>query len=128
MSSFDSLRRDFMKRYAHYPFYAAAAVSVVGMFMQWEWVKGAWDGWFPAWAVAVGELIRVRNNIEAGVVEKVSKNFQRFAVASIVLLFVGMGGWFAYLKYVWGPANERAGVQEYLDARDKQLREQRGDK
>ncbi len=117
-----------MKFHQHYIFYLAAVISIVGMLLGWEWVKGSIDGWFPMFAAAMGEITRLRNGVPAGWLEhnmQRSRKLTFVVVALPVLWFAAIGAYGAYLVYVKHPADNQAGIEEYLEARAKNLEMER---
>jgi len=112
-----------MKFEFHYLWYGAVVLGFVGLFQGWTWV----DAWFPMFALAMAQLSRIRSGKPETLLDRSFKSsrVERLAIGSVFVVVLGITGWFVYLKYVWGPANERAGVQEYLDARAKKLESER---
>lgn len=104
-----------VKKYAHYGFYAAALVSVAGMWLDWGWVKGTVDGWFPMAAVLMGQLTRIRNGLEPDVFDRAfqSRVIEKFAIASLVLFSLGIAGWYAYLVNVKFPKDRAESVEQF---------------
>lgn len=114
-----------MKRFWYFFWYAAALAGLVGLWAGWSWFS---DPWFPMFCIAMAQVVRLRSGLPETFLDKTfqSNRAEKLAVTSILVIVVGVSGWAAYLKYVWGPENERQGVQEYLDARAKKLEEERG--
>lgn len=109
-----------MKLHWHHVWYLAAILGIAGLWLDWSWFR---DPWFPMFCLASAQLARYRSGLPLSWIDRAwqSRGLEKFAVASIVLLMVAITGWFYYVKLVWGPANERAGIQEYLNARKAQM-------
>ncbi len=111
-----------MKRYFHLAWYALAVVCLAGLWAGWDWFR---EPMFPLVCVLSGRLTKYELQGKTTFIDRPFERrwMEKFAVASIIAVMVGITGWFYYVKYVWAPANERAGVQEYLDAREAMMRE-----
>ena len=106
----------------HYLWYGATIVGFAGLFLGWNWV----DPWFPMFTVAMAQLSRIRSGHPETIFDKTFKSgrLEKLAAGSILLMMIVITGWFLYLKYVSFPANDRAGVEEYLKEREKLLEQE----
>lgn len=104
-----------MKRRLHWGFYAAALISTIGMWAQWPWVKGVFDGWFPLFCVVSGQLMRARSGLEPDIFDRVFKNAwaEKFAAASIAVMIFGLAGAIFYYEKVHKPAADRQAIEEF---------------
>lgn len=111
-----------MKRFVPIAWYALAGVSLVGLWLGWSWFS---EPLWPLVCILTGRLSRYELKLEPTVFDRAFKSrwLERFAMGSIAAMMIGITGWFLYLKYVSGPAAERAGVAEYLQAREAMMRD-----
>lgn len=104
-----------LKKYAHHAFYGAALISVAGMWLQWDWVKGTFDGWFPLAAVLMGQLTRIRNGLEPDAFDRAFKSraIEKTFLASLVVFGLGIAGWYAYLVRIKIPRDRAESVEQF---------------
>ncbi len=110
-----------MKKYAHLLWYALGLLSLAGLWLHWDWAS---EPLFPLVCFLSGRLTRHELRLQPTIFDRPFENrwMEKFAIGSIAVMMLTITGWFLYVKYVWGPANERAGVQEYLDAREAMMK------
>lgn len=99
----------------HYLFYAAAMLSVAGMWLDWHWVKGTFDGWFPMFAVVAGQLTRLRTGAPETILDRAfkSQRAEKMALASLVLIGLGITAWALLLIYVYHPMKDAESIEQY---------------
>lgn len=104
-----------LKKYAQHGFYAAALVSVAGMWLEWDWVKGTFDGWFPLTAVLMGQLTRIRNGLEPDIFDRAFKShfLEKTFVTSLMIFGLGIAGWYAYLVKVKFPKDRADSIEQF---------------
>ena len=111
-----------MKKYWHFIWYAAGFGGLAGLWLHASWSQGPWFPWF---AFTMAELTKLQNGIRGGWLDRAfsTSGMTKFAIGSSLAVMIAVTGWIYYFKYVAGPAMDRQGVAEYLQERDRLLRE-----
>lgn len=118
-----------MKAKLHYLFYAAAAVSLVGSWLRWPWIVGQFDGYFAAFCLVTAELIRVKQGLKSGIVEKINSTAQRIMLVGIPAAMIMFSLAIGYYLKVHLPAESEKSKemfrQEFFEYQAHKIEEER---
>jgi hypothetical protein len=101
---------------AHWIWYLFAMISTVGMFAGWQWIRDfGFTGWFPFFAVTMGQLVRARSDLPPDMFDRAFRSMraETLAIGSLVLIVAGIAIWAAWLNYFEMPRQRAESIEQF---------------